>query len=132
MPTSSMAARARTSCWGVAGDDVMYGNDGQDALIGEGGDDQFWTGGDDGFADFIFLDGINEGEDTVHDLELGVDVISFTGGNVTAVRYEDVDAGGTAATDTLLTYQVNGIDAGTITIIDIDAATAEAEAIVIF
>ena len=115
---------------GVAGDDVLYGNDGQDALIGEGGDDQFWTGGLDGAADFIFLDGINEGDDTIHDLELGVDVIFFTGGNVTSVRLEDTTAGGTAATDTLLTYQVNGVDAGTITIIDHDAAAVDAQAII--
>ena len=112
---------------GVAGDDVLYGNDGRDALIGEGGDDDLYGGAGD---DFFFTDGVNEGNDTIHDLELGVDVIFFTGGNVTSVRLEDTTAGGTAATDTLLTYQVNGVDAGTITIIDHDAATVEAQAII--
>ena len=114
---------------GVAGDDVLYGNDGRDALIGEGGDDDYYGGAGD---DFFFIDGVNEGDDTIHDLELGQggDVIFFTGGNVTAVRFEDLqqNVGGTSATDTLLTYVVNGLDAGTITIIDHDATAVEAGA----
>ena len=118
---------------GVAGDDVMYGNDGQDALIGEGGNDQFWTGGADGFADFIFLDGINEGHDTIHDLELGLDVIFFTGGNIALedVTFGDTDADGNGVNDALITYIGGGVTQ-TITVIDIDAATVETEAIIEF
>ena len=111
---------------GVAGDDVMHGNAGRDALIGEGGDDDLFGGAGD---DFFFFDGINEGNDTIHDLELGAggDVIFFTGGNVTAVRFEDAtqDGGDLTPVDTLLTYQVAGEDAGTITIVGLDAATVE-------
>ena len=96
-------------------------------MIGEGGDDDLYGGAGD---DFFFFDGVNEGDDTIHDLELGQggDVIFFTGGNVTAVRFEDLqqNVGGTSATDTLLTYVVNGLDAGTITIIDHDATAVEA------
>ena len=110
---------------GLAGDDVLFGNDGRDALIGEGGDDDYFGGlGQDSF----FLDGINEGNDTIHDLELGVDMIQFTGGNVTAYRLDDIDANNDGIMDTLMTYEVDGAVTGTITIMNHDAAAIEAEA----
>ena len=91
-------------------------------MIGEGGDDDLYGGAGD---DFFFHDGVNEGNDTIHDLELGAggDFIFFTGGNVTALRLADASAnvGGSAATDTLMTYIVGGVEAGVITIIDHDA-----------
>ncbi|MEM1300184.1 MAG: cellulose binding domain-containing protein [Pseudomonadota bacterium] len=116
---------------GLAGDDIMYGGAGNDALIGEGGDDQFYGGAG---ADFFFLDGTNDGDDTIHDLEFGLDQIFFTSGNVNEgnVTISNTDADGNGVTDALLTYEVNGQAAGSVTIIDHDAATLEAQAIIVF
>ncbi|MFK7944886.1 MAG: hypothetical protein AB8B85_18525, partial [Paracoccaceae bacterium] len=68
-----------------------------------------------------------------HDLELGIDFIFFTGGNLVDgdLTFVDTVAGGTAATDTLITYEVGGV-AGSITVIDHDAAAVEAGASIVF
>ena len=64
---------------GIGGDDVIYGNDGVDALIGEGGDDLLIGGAG---GDFFFFDGVREGNDVILDMELGIDRIFFSGGEV--------------------------------------------------
>ena len=105
---------------GLAGDDVLYGNDGVDALIGEGGDDDLYGGAG---VDFFFFDAANEDDDTIHDLELDADVISFVGSGLAAddLTITDTDADSNGVTDALITYA-----GGTITVIDVDAATLEA------
>ncbi|MFK7943898.1 MAG: calcium-binding protein, partial [Paracoccaceae bacterium] len=110
---------------GLRGNDVMYGNDSGDALIGEGGNDELYGGAG---ADFFFFDG-DDDQDTIHDLELGVDVIFFTGGNVAAgdVTFADTDADGNGVTDTVMSYFSSSI-----TVIDHDAAAVEASAVIIF
>ncbi|MEM1298908.1 MAG: calcium-binding protein [Pseudomonadota bacterium] len=115
---------------GLAGNDVIRGNGSGDALIGEGGDDDLF-GGEGG--DVFFFDGVNEGNDTIHDLELGLDLIFFTGGNLTRedVTFADTDANGDELTDSVLSYETGGV-AASITFINIDAATVEAQATVIF
>ena len=118
---------------GIAGDDVLYGNDGVDALIGEGGDDDLFGGAGD---DFFFFDGVNEGNDTIHDLELDNlataaiegDRIAFTGTNVLGLTFADTNADGNGITDTLITV-LGAQGAGqSLTILDIDADTVQAQA----
>ncbi|MEM1299579.1 MAG: M10 family metallopeptidase C-terminal domain-containing protein, partial [Pseudomonadota bacterium] len=111
-------------------DDVIRGNGDVDGLIGQGGDDDLF-GGDGG--DVFFFDGVNEGNDTIHDFELGADLIFFTGGNVALadVTFTDTDADGNGVTDALLSYETGGVGAS-ITIIDIDAANVEAQASILF
>ena len=69
----------------------------------------------------FFFDGI-DGNDTIHDLELGLDFVFFTRGNIerSDVTFTDTDADGNGVTDALLSYQV-GSTASSITIIDHDA-----------
>ncbi|MEM1297977.1 MAG: calcium-binding protein [Pseudomonadota bacterium] len=105
---------------GLRGNDVIFGNDGGDGLIGEGGDDDLFGGAG---ADAFFFDGVNEGDDTIHDFELGADLIFFTGGSVTSARLANTDANGNGVTDTLLTYFIGAAASGTITIIDHNAQT---------
>ncbi|MEL7088326.1 MAG: di-heme oxidoredictase family protein, partial [Planctomycetota bacterium] len=120
---------------GLAGNDVISGNDGGDALIGEGGDDDLFGGAG---SDAFFFDGV-DGNDTIHDLELGVDLIFFTGGNfaalseltLTGVDADDDEAGTGVLDDTLISYEVGGV-ASSITIIDHDVAAVEAGAVFVF
>ena len=116
---------------GVAGDDVMYGNDGQDALIGEGGDDILFGGAG---PDAFFFDGLREGNDTIGDFELGLDVLFFTGGLIVGLDQLDfaedlVD--GNDQLDTVITYEAGG-EVSTITVLDIDSQTFQAQADITF
>ncbi|MEM1298772.1 MAG: hypothetical protein AAGH68_05775 [Pseudomonadota bacterium] len=101
----------RDQILGLAGDDVIRGNGDVDGLIGQGGDDDLF-GGDGG--DVFFFDGVNEGDDTIHDFELAADQILFTGGLFTnlsqfAITTEDAD-GDLAADDAVLRYSADGFD----------------------
>ncbi|MEM1297883.1 MAG: calcium-binding protein [Pseudomonadota bacterium] len=103
---------------GLAGNDVMYGNDGGDALIGEAGDDDLFGGAG---ADVFFFDAVNEGDDTIHDFELGTDLVFFTGGRLSGpgdVTAEAVDVGGDAGLeDARISYVVDGF-ASSLTVLD--------------
>ncbi|MFK7943957.1 MAG: G8 domain-containing protein, partial [Paracoccaceae bacterium] len=113
---------------GAADDDEIHGNDGSDALIGESGNDDLYGGAG---ADAFFFDGNNEGHDTIHDLELGLDAVFISKGVLTELVFTETDADGNGVSDTLVTMLGGGGDQS-ITIIDLDAATVEAQANISF
>ena len=115
---------------GLGGDDVIYGGAGGDGIIGGAGDDDLFGGAG---VDAFFFGGAGDGNDTIHDLELGVDLIFFTGGNLVRadVTFADTDADGNGVTDALLTYEVGGV-ASSVTVIDHDAQAVETQAIIVF
>ena len=108
---------------GLAGGDVMYGSDGVDALIGEGGDDQLYGGAD---RDFFFFDAVNEGNDTIHDFETGLDRISFSGSGLAGLgdlSFSAVDAdGGGVDNDTRIGF---GADGSSVTVLNTEQASLE-------
>lgn len=115
---------------GGRGTDIMYGNEGRDALRGGAGDDGLFGGTG---ADFYFFDG-SDGTDTIHDFAVFEDSINFVGNRFPLFQRGDltfstVDADGDGEDDGEITIA----NASTrILVIDVDGATLDAEAILIF
>jgi Ca2+-binding RTX toxin-like protein len=108
------------------GDDLVIGGLGLDALSGDAGDDDLWGGLEggtgDGAGDFFFFDDA-DGNDTIHDFEVSLDILYFYGSAITGVdqlAFSQIDADGDGAVDdTLVEYDV-GI-ASSIRILNTDA-----------
>ena len=97
---------------GRNGADVIYGGDGSDQIFGDGfGDDLYGNlagGVGDGLPDFFFFE-LGSANDTIHDFEIGVDLILFrpgtipTPGDLVITDGLDLD-GDLAFDDTTLAY----------------------------
>lgn len=103
---------------GQAGDDIMDGGDGNDRLKGGSGNDTM-TGGA-GEDVFIFEDA--DGDDTITDFEIGVDLLYIDAGDETMFEELTVSAVGE---DAVIDYS-----GGTITLTGVDAALLDADSFV--
>ena len=63
---------------GDAGNDTLYGDAGEDTLTGGGGDDALHGGS----GRDVFVFSLGEGNDTIHDFQVGFDKINLSGLNV--------------------------------------------------
>jgi Ca2+-binding RTX toxin-like protein len=75
---------------GGSGKDRLYGGDGDDLLVGGRGQDSLWGGaGRDVFEYAAARATALDGRDTIHDFELGSDLLRLTGARASAVRVSD-------------------------------------------
>ena len=96
------------------------GGDGDDTLEGRGGDDALFGGSG---ADAFVFDG-REGDDVIHDFELGIDKLAFEGQEIRGLDDLTITAVNAGGDSDLADTRIED-DSGTwsITLLDVDAET---------